>query len=276
MIPVLCGAFVFGYNTPALPHDPNVLNDIQAWLTLFSGIILGVSFWWAKLRDGHALLEAYSPKKNGTSLDVNRVFKENKTTGAISHAHRFILGFSSDTMGPRLFFKGFIPVMHVPCHYVLARCFFMFAVGLGIYNDQKQAVMFFLCVGLLPVVISFAAGCTSYYMIYDIMAWFYFYLFSYFIKAWVHYAPIEYEGGEEINWNLMTVAQSAACPGDCPITTFESSIRAVYGSAFAFSAFSLLVTLMTPDPFGRSIKESVVCGETEDEKVQRIMRKNAL
>ncbi len=152
------------------------------------------------------------------------------------------VGFTSDTFGIRMPMRGLFPYQDLPWHFIVSRAMYTFAVGLAIYNDIEQALTLFMCVGYLPIFLSKIAGSTAYYLTYEGMSWFFFYLFSYLLQGTFY----SWNDQASINFDLMTVNQSASFPGLEPSLDYGTSIYTVLGIMMATVIVSVLKTMSTP------------------------------
>lgn len=236
-ITTLLGTFVLTwdraiFNNINQPANTYHLDDYQIWFTFWNGIVLYLTLIYPVLRN--MCSDSYeSPlwkfyNNDSDSSDVDSTYGHSANIHP-EHRHRIqemVVGFSSDTIGHKGGFKGQIPVHNLPFIYMIARVMFIFSVGFGIYNDQRQALALFVIVGLLPLTISLFTKTNNYYVVYETLAFFWFYVLSYFSQSVLFYG----NDAESYNYNLMTVNQDVPPSIVIPREDYGTSIKLVYGA----------------------------------------------
>lgn len=246
-IPTILGSLVLAWDRAnGQPSVVYHLTDWQIWLTFWAGILLNLTLTFPVIRaivssDEHGIWEYYPLGKSGVEAYGHSPLKQT----LLARRDEFIVGFSSDIFGTRMPVKGLIPVMHVPFIYILARVVFMLSVGFGIWNDVKQALAFWMLVEMLPLLLTLVAQSTVYYIAYETLAMFWFFVLSYFGQSVIFHGA----DADSINYNLMTVGQSASYPLMTPSVSYASTVQLAYGFSFALSAIAFGVVGM-----GRPLK----------------------
>lgn len=162
------------------------------------------------------------------------------------------VGFTSDTTGIRMPTRGLFPYQDLPWHFIISRCAYTFALAYAIYNDETQALSLGLCVGYLPIFLSKVAGSTAYYMTYEGLCWFFFFVFSYLLQGSFYSWDVQ----SSINFNLMTVNQSSEFPGLAPAEEFGTSVYTVCGIMMALVIITTLKSFSTPQLAPQTIRVS--------------------
>lgn len=148
------------------------------------------------------------------------------------------IGLTADTFGIDRPFKGRFPFQYCPEHFMLARSIFAWALGWCMYNDRLKAFALYLNVGILPLALTYFAGDNVYYITFEGMCWYFFFIFSYFIQGSFYYQSIQ----SDINMNLITVRPSAEYPGMDPWDNWQISISLIFGLAFSLTVISFFKT----------------------------------
>ncbi len=237
--PVFLAAIAFQWDRAKdEPVDDYHISDTQRYFVLFNGIVLFLSgfifiFYNVGSLDQIFLSKAYAkqfyieadtrPYDGGAKF--SSIFKR--------YPDYFRYGFASDVLGTRCPLKGQVPVFFMPVLYINARALFTYAAAFTITNDFVQSTIIFLVCALTPKVLSLIGENPQLFAVYEASCWAWFYIVVYWVQGYME--PFN------VNFNVMTVAQSALFPGMTLTTDFMgTSIALVYGLSFAMGCVSLL------------------------------------
>lgn len=219
-------------------YPNSFIYDQQAGFVGTTGILLTIIWLIHSLYVSFEVMNYYADNDIGYDTEMEEQYKTKK------NLRRTQVGLVVDTMGTRIPFKGSIPYQTCPWHYIIARVFFTYSIAFLIHNDQVKATAVFVGCGLLPLLLTLIANDNMYFITYEVTCYFYFHIISYFNQSVIWYRDTQ----EDINFNLITLNQSAACPGHCPSDEYGTSIATIYGFGFFFTLVSLIRILFFTQP----------------------------
>jgi hypothetical protein len=193
------------------------IGNTEAAMTGVSGILLSLTWSIHTLYNIRKVMTLYRVNSIGFKQPV--LFEYNHMDIKYSH-----VGLSSDVLGLRMPLKGAIPYQYCPDHFIHAKVWYAFAFGFLVYNDVLQATACFFVLGVLPYIMRLVAKSEIYFISYDAMCWFFFFLFSYWIQGVMYYTDSQ----RDVNFQLITLNMSATYPGMSPTTYYGTSISCVY------------------------------------------------
>ncbi len=264
-MPLALGMLCATWDRPAgMEGYVTVIPNVEAGFVCLTGALISVS-WWVhsihKVRNG---LTYYTDAKWGIGFQPELHGVEEMDV------YRSRVGLHSHVLGAWL--KGAIPYQHCPTSIMFARIFFSYAFAFCIYNDMLQATCAFFVLGILPLSLTAMSRDTTVFITYEVACYFYFYLFIYWVQGTWFVTPEQVP----INFNLMTLNQSATYSGSLPWEEYGTTLSTVFGTAFAFSLVSLwkvshskLIPAVTE--VGESAKKGV--GETLEEQAEIFARR---
>lgn len=210
-------------------------QDLQAYLISFSVCLWTIAFYFYAtyclkyvetyyVNDGYQYSETVFQKLNYDQIKMIQV------------------GITSDTTGTRMPFRGALPYFDLPWHFIRSKIMLGFGLAMIIYNDMSQVLTYFLCCEYIPLLLAKAAGSSAYFLPYQSMAYFFFYSFAYMLTGSFY----SWNDQGSINFDLMTVNQSASFPLDSPSIDYGTSVYTIQGITLALAIITALKSWSTP------------------------------
>ncbi len=231
--PMIIGLLAALWDRGANVYSNGFIPNFEAGMVGFTGCLLTVIYAVHCLYHLHGLSDYYT--ENGYDYNVDLGKLKTEQINAIQ------VGFTADTLGVRMPFKGLFPYQYCPPHYINALLIWGWAAWMCVYNDEKQATIAWFSCDYLPYFLNDVAGGNVYFIAYQIMCRFFFFLVAYLSQGTFYYQNEAWA----YNLNPMTVNQSATYPGDAPWTEYGSSIILLDSLALVFTLISFFSVLST-------------------------------
>lgn len=222
--PAVLGTIAFMWDRSIHDAPFTFITNTQAGITGTNAILLTVTWM---IHCGYQMKHMINYFKDGNTVQ----YHPHVNALTYQHAARTHIGLSADTFGRGMPLKGSIPYQYCPTMFILAKVAFAYSYGFLNNNDMIQATALFWNCGFLPIWLALWAGDLTLYITFDGCAWFFFFLFNYWMQA------VAFPGTSEsmVQMQLMSLNQSATYPGSAPSTEYWTSIAIVMYISFGLS-----------------------------------------